>query len=197
MSFDAYLRLSEQADRRYEYMNGFAYGLAGATLDHDTVTLNVATRLRERSRERGCVTTSQGFQVLTPRGDAYLPDAMVACGPRPAGDARYLERPCLIVEVLSRSTLRTDHGEKRMAYQEIPSLGAYLVVETAWRAVHRHWRGTDGEWRSETVAGVGIVPLPCPAGTTLTLEEIYEDVAVPVEPPRASRVYEEAQPAGA
>ena len=73
MSFDAYLRLSEQADRRYEYMNGFAHGLAGATLDHDTVTLNVATRLRERSRERGCVTTSQGFQVLTPRGTRICP----------------------------------------------------------------------------------------------------------------------------
>lgn len=196
MSFESYLRFTEQTEWRYEYMNGFAYALAGATLDHDTVTLNVASRLRERSRDRGCVTTSQGFQVLTPRGDAYLPDAMVACGPRPAGAARYFERPCLIVEVLSRSTLRTDHGEKRMAYQEIPSLGAYLVVETAWRAVHRHWRGGNGEWHSETVTGAGIVPLSCPAGATLTLDEIYEDVEVPTEPPRASRVYEQAQLAG-
>ena len=96
-----------------------------------------------------------------PRGNAYLPDAMVACGPTPPDDARYLDDPSLVVEVLSPSTTRTDPTEKRVAYQEIPTLRAYLVVETEWRAVHRHWRDAEGGWRSETITdATGAISLP-------------------------------------
>ena len=121
---------------------------------------------------------------------------MLGCGPRLANDDRYLTDPCLVVEVLSPSTMRTDLGEKRIAYQEIPTLRAYLVVETAWRAVHRMWREADGAWQRETIADAsgGLVPLPCPDGAALTLEEIYEDVTLDTEPPRATRVLEEFAP---
>lgn len=196
MSLDAYLRLSEQVEWRYEYVDGLAYAMAGATHAHQTVTLNVAARLRTLARGTGCTASSQGFRVLTPRGNAYLPDAMVSCGERLAGDALFLEDPCLIVEVPSPSTRRTDTSEKRFAYQEIPSLRAYLVVEMSWRAVHRHWRDARGDWQIETIGGAsGTVPLPCPAGASLTLAEIYEDVEVPAEPPRPWRVNEEADAA--
>jgi Uma2 family endonuclease len=194
MSFEAYLAFLARTERRYEYMDGMAYAMAGGTHVHDMVTLNVATRLRALVRGTGCTASSQGFLVRTPRGDAYLPDAMVGCATRPANDARHLDDPCLIVEVLSRSTARTDLGEKRLAYQEIDALRAYVAVETTWRAVHRHWRDARGEWQRETVtdAAGAVVLLPCPAGATLALDEIYEDVELPPEPPRAARVFEEA-----
>ena len=195
MSFEAYLAFLERTEWRYEYMNGMAYAMAGAAHVHEAATLNVATRLRALARGSGCTVTSQGFLVRTPRGDAYLPDAMLGCGPRPANHDRYLTDPCLVVEVLSPSTMRVDLGEKRIAYQEIPTLRAYLVIETAWRAVHRMWREADDTWQRETIADAsgGMVPLPCPAGATLTLDEIYEDVALPTEPPRATRVFEQPE----
>ncbi|MGZ8379096.1 MAG: Uma2 family endonuclease [Gemmatirosa sp.] len=194
MSLEAYLRFSEETEWRYEYLDGLAYAMAGATHSHEIVTLNVAARLRTLARGTGCTTSSQGFRVLTPRRNAYLPDAMVACGERPAGDALHLENPCLLVEVLSPSTTRTDLSEKRIAYQEIASLQAYLVVETTSRAVHRHWRDDAGTWQRETIThATGIVQLPCPAGATLTLDEIYEDVEVPKEPPRPRRVFEQPE----
>ena len=194
MSFEAYLAFVERTPWRYEYLNGMAYAMAGAAHVHEAATLNVATRLRALARGGGCTVTSQGFLVRTPRGDAYLPDAMLGCGTRPANHDRYFTDPCLIVEVLSPSTMRVDLGEKRIAYQEIPTLRAYLVIETAWRAVHRMWREADGTWRRETIADAsgGVVPLPCPDGAALTLDEIYEDVALPTEPPRATRVFEQA-----
>ena len=40
-----------------------------------------------------------------------------------------LRSPCLIVEVLSESTARIDRREKLLAYQSLPSLQAYLLVE--------------------------------------------------------------------
>jgi Uma2 family endonuclease len=194
MSFDAYLRFSEQEESRYEYIGGFAYAMSGGTPAHHDIGLNIAVVLRARTRGTPCRTYHQGFRVRTPRGDVYYPDVMVSCGRRPSNDALDLEDPCLVVEVLSPSTARTDLGEKRFAYQEIPMLHAYLVVEPTWRAVHRHWRDDAGQWRRETISGAsGIVTLPCPAGATLTLDEIYEDVEVPNEPPRPRRVFEQPE----
>lgn len=192
MSFDAYLRFSEQEENRYEYIGGFAYAMSGGTHAHHDIGLNIAMVLRTRTPGTSCRAYHQGFRVRTPRGDVYYPDVMLSCGPRPSGDALDLEDPCLIVEVLSPSTARTDLGEKLLAYQEVPTLHAYLVVETAWRAVHRHRRDDAGPWQRETITdATGVLPLPCPAGATLTLAEIYEDVDVPADPPRPWRVSEE------
>ena len=98
---------------------------------------------------------------------------------------------------ISACASNVSHGSesKLSAYQEIPTLRAYLVIETAWRAVHRMWREADDTWQRETIADAsgGMVPLPCPAGATLTLDEIYEDVALPTEPPRATRVFEQPE----
>jgi Uma2 family endonuclease len=205
MSFDAYLHFSEQAEWRYEFVDGYAYvlhdgprGQAGGTRAHHVIAMNVAARLWQLARGTPCETYGQAFMLRTPSGNAYCPDVMVVCGPTPPDEALYVEHACLVVEVLSPSTARTDQHEKRIAYQEIASLQAHLVIEATWRAVHRHWRDLDGSWRSETIVGAtdAQVPLPCPTGATLSLDEIYEQVRAPVDPPRASRVHEQAQPAG-
>ena len=108
----------------------------------------------------------------------YYPDVMVARGPRPA-DPRIEDAPCLVVEVLSPSTRRTDRHEKAAVYETIPSLGAYLIVEQDRRLVERRWRDADGLWRRETFDGAGTIPLPCPPGQTLALDAIYEGVELP------------------
>jgi Uma2 family endonuclease len=128
------------------------------------------------------------FKVRTPRGNEYAPDVVVVCGPRTPNGARYTESPCLVVEVLSPSTARTDLSEKRLAYQEIGTVGAYLVVEAEWRGVHRHWRDPAGAWRLETVTGDGAISLPCPAGEVLTLAEVYADLDLPAGPPPVPRL---------
>lgn len=186
ISTEAYLALSRDAADRYEYVSGYAYAMGGGTLDHHDISFNVASALRARCAGTPCRTYTQVARVRTPRGDMYVPDVMVACGARPAGAALHVDDPCALIEVLSPSTTRTDLSEKRTAYQEIPSLRAYLIVETQWRAVYRHWRDDEGTWHAETVAGAsGVVPIPCPVHASLTFEEIYEGVDAPIEPPRA------------
>jgi Uma2 family endonuclease len=51
----------------------------------------------------------------------YYPDLMVCCDP---GDREPYSRsrPCLIVEVLSGGTTRTDQHEKRLTYVRLDSL---------------------------------------------------------------------------
>ena len=59
----------------------------------------------------------------------YYPDGMVVCQPNPPSDS-FQDHPVVITEVLSDTTRRTDEGEKKDAYLTIPTLTAYMVVET-------------------------------------------------------------------
>lgn len=199
MSFDEYLAFEEASDQRHEFVDGFAYAMAPVRRSHGAITLNIAARLWTRTRNTPCHAYAEQFQVRPPDGRIFYPDVMVSCGPVPPDDAVFLNDPLLIVEVLSRGTGRTDHGEKRESYQGIRTLQAYLIVERTWRAVHRHWREADGGWQRDLVAGTGaVVPLPGPLGV-LTLDEIFERVELPPEPPSRARLrrVREGEPAEA
>lgn len=191
MSFEEFVAFAESdPETPYEYIGGYAYAKSGVTKAHNRISLNIAGHLWSRTRGTGCTTYMETFGIRTPSGEFYLPDVAVSCGPTTPAGEDYIDNPCLIIEVLSRSTRLDDFGIKREGYLTIVALGAYLRVESTWRAVHRDWRGLDGAWRTELVAGAeGVVPLPCPAGGVLTLDEIYEGTNVPPEPPESPRLH--------
>jgi len=77
----------------------------------------------------------------------YYPDATIHCGPV-KDDARVIDDPKVIFEVLSESKARTDTGEKRMAYLTIATLEAYVLVDSTQRAV-TVWRRQGATWSHE------------------------------------------------
>lgn len=78
----------------------------------------------------------------------------------------------------SRSTRATDRREKREAYQRIPSLRSYIIVEQRWREVILYERDDEGEWLSVELQGNGDLVIP-PFGARLSLDDIYDDVPMP------------------
>ena len=54
----------------------------------------------------------------------------------------------MIVEVLSESTAERDHGRKRWAYQKIPSLRHYVLVDQDEGGVEVTSPNPDGTWQS-------------------------------------------------
>jgi Uma2 family endonuclease len=170
---EEYLRLELRSPVRHEFVAGAIHALAGTTRRHNRITLNIARALADAA-EGGPCRVSMVDVRLRVRGDVYYyPDVMVACGPEPA-DPYLEEAPCLVVEVLSLSTASVDRREKLFLYRQIPSLQAYLIVETELRRVERHWRGADGEWRAEEHTA-GRVPVACPEAE-LPLDAVYAGV---------------------
>jgi len=53
---------------------------------------------------------------------------MVVCEDK-TDHAYYTESPMLVVEVLSKSTRRNDETIKRLAYQALPSVMEYVLIE--------------------------------------------------------------------
>ncbi len=58
----------------------------------------------------------------------FYPDVIVDCN-FDESQPYYTESPVIIVEVLSKSTRRTDETTKRTAYINIPSLQEYVLIE--------------------------------------------------------------------
>lgn len=174
ISLEEYLRLEESASVRHEYVDGEVHALAGASLRHNRIVVNIATRLHTVARGGPCRVYVEAVKLRAARNVIYYPDVMVACGPE--GDDPLVEHaPCLVVEVLSPSTQETDRREKALVYKGIPGLRAYVIVHQDMRRVERHWRDDDGAWWHADVAFEGRVPIPCPE-VVLTLDELYEGI---------------------
>ena len=167
ISPEEYLEGERAAEIRHEYVDGRVYAMAGASDDHNRVVVNLSAELRERLRGTPCEPFMTDMKVRIPPSFAevfYYPDAVVVCDP--TDNARYYrERPAILFEVISPETERTDRREKAIAYRQIPTLEAYVMLEQN-RLEATVLRRTTSGWQSETVQGPeGILRFP-----TLTLE---------------------------
>jgi Uma2 family endonuclease len=125
------------------------------------------------------------LKVKTSR-DFFYPDVMVVCQDT-SNNEYYAETPIIIVEVLSNSTRRLDETIKKLAYQAIPTLQEYVLVEQDFVDVEVCRRNAG--WVSEHYFMGENVTFES-VGLTLPIEEIYyrvenEDVRAFLEEKRA------------
>ena len=101
----------------------------------------------------------------------------------PAQSANRLvqDEPAALFEVLSRRTRRIDEGEKKDAYETIPSLSVYVLLEQESPAAVV-FRRTERGFVREVYQGLdAVVPLR-EIEIDLPLAEIYEGVEFLPEP---------------
>lgn len=83
----------------------------------------------------------------------------------------------MVVEVLSESTAERDHGRKRWAYQTLPSLEHYVLIDQKKPVVEVASRDDDGSWRSVIHRGLdGHMRLDT-LGVEIGLEEFFARVS--------------------
>lgn len=151
--------------------------MSGTSNRHNRIATNLIGSLVARLRGKRCEAFHSDTKVriqLPTHTRFYYPDAMVVCHPNSENDS-YQDAPTLIVEVLSGSTRRTDEGEKRDAYQTIPSLVHYWLVEQE-EAVIVAYRRTDQGFVREVYQGLDAVIGLSDLEIELPLAEIYEHV---------------------
>lgn len=174
MGVEEYLRSEETSLMKREYVYGFVYPLhaqAGTTDAHDTIAVNILTALHGLARRAGGSVYSSDMRVATQDRHSYsYPDVTVTCEPRDP-QARFKVAPCLLVEVLSKSTAHNDHNGKYHAYTALPSLHTYLIVEQTEPRVYAYQRTPEG-WVMTPYGPGESVPLPC-IEAELTLETVY------------------------
>ena len=168
ISAEDYLEGEKDAAVKHEYVRGEVFALAGASDMHNTIAGNIHTVFNLAARRTDCRAYMSDMKVRI--GEIfYYPDVMFVCDDTP--DPYYKDKPCVLVEVLSPSTLRTDTNEKRYNYLELPSLKLYLLVDSRRRFVWGYYRSKTG-WLERVFAEGERVPVPC-ADVELTVADIY------------------------
>jgi Uma2 family endonuclease len=146
---------------RLERMDGYVYAMAGAGLVHERIVATVMFELRGPAQSNGCEVLGSNRRLSMGAGTDFLPDVSVYCDPTD-NDEYAGTRPCLVVEVLSRSTAIDDLNLKVPRYKTIPSLEAILFVnpEPLYATLFR--RTEDGWEQREFVLPDDEIELPCP-----------------------------------
>ncbi|MEX2177367.1 MAG: Uma2 family endonuclease [Gemmatimonadaceae bacterium] len=177
MTLEEYLEFEQASPVKHEYVAGEVFAMSGVTTRHNLINLNLTRLFRDGAKRRGCRVFGIDVKLRAAKDRVYYPDLIVACGS--ASEVELIvEEPTVVVEVTSPSTRATDRREKLDAYQRLPSLRTYLVVEQRRRQVVAYNRGADGEWQREELVGSGDVRIGA-LDLTLTLDDIYDDVPLP------------------
>lgn len=180
-----YLALERAAEFKSEFYNGEMIAMAGASLAHNKINVNLSTEIGGQLKGSPCHTYSSTMRVKIERTGFYTyPDLLIVCG-HGEFDAEYgdiLFNPQVIIEIVSESTGRNDRGFKFQNYRHLPSLQEYVLVSEEVMWVERFVRLPDELWSMTTFDdpkcefSLATVPIRVP------LADIYRGVEISEEP---------------
>lgn len=166
-----YLQQEQRSEIKHEYIDGQVYAMAGAKASHNRIVGNFYRKAGNHLENKLCQPYMSDMQVKI-ASKYFYPDVLVDCS-NLSDDSTFTETPILIVEVLSKSTRRTDETTKRMAYMQIETLLEYVLVEQDFVQIeimrkNQHWQSfkyyLGDEIHFESI------------GLCLKVEELYERV---------------------
>ena len=173
VSVDEYLEAEKQSHTKHEYVRGQVYAMVGASRAHNKLALALASLLRTHLRQSGCDVFISDMKVRI--GDIfYYPDVVVTCS-KADTNPYFSTEPVLVVEILSPSTEAADRVDKRLAYQSLPGLKEYVLVNQDQRKVEVY-RRSGASWDLETYAGQDVIRLGA-VEFSVSIADLYGDVA--------------------
>lgn len=183
ISFQEYLEGEKVSRVKHEFVGGEVYEMAGTSVRHHRICLNLVTKLDAHLIGRDCEVFMSELKLKVKEDAFYYPDIFVACDKDPIS-AYYREHPVLIIEVASPSTRQIDRREKLRAYQQVASVNEYVIVEQDKMHVELHRRQANGSWITHFYNDSDLdVEIEFQSvGLKTNLEEIYARVTFPEQP---------------
>jgi Uma2 family endonuclease len=181
-----YFDWEELQQERHEYFDGEVYAMAGGSLVHGRIGLNVGSLLQSHVSGSGCITYNSDCKLgISEKGPFTYPDVSVSCDDRDGTAQQFIQFPCLIIEVLSPSTEAYDRGGKFKLYRRLTSLQEYVLVSSETQSVEIFRRRLADTWEF-TAYGEGDRVIFESIGLTVDVEAFYQNVALvklpPIEP---------------
>jgi Uma2 family endonuclease len=183
MTLEEFLDWAERQEIPYELVDGIPvpkypddgtpYAMAGGSVDHHTIQLNVGSILKAR-KPAGCRAATDA-RITLPDGRSRIPDASLGCADQPKGEG-ILHSPVILAEVLSPTTINIDKGEKFDDYKTIESLREVWFVDSTRRWVTLARRVPEGWLLTEHIGGGAFRSDVLAA--ELALDELYADTPV-------------------
>ena len=175
-SYVDYLSVEQASDRRHEFFDGVIVAMAGGFDEHNAISGQLARLLGNRqSGTCRYYTPDQRFWIAARMRGRYT-DGSIICGApeHPAHDGQATTNPVLVVEVMSPSSEGDDDGDKRLDFQSLASLQAYVLVAQDQRRVKVYTRHGD-VWRATTYGSGERFELPR-LSAAITVAEVYDGI---------------------
>ncbi|MBL8915503.1 MAG: Uma2 family endonuclease [Archangium sp.] len=163
---------------KLEYCDGVIYAMAGGTVAHGQLSVNIASALKVQTRTT-CAVLSSDVKVRIDATDlTTFPDASVVCGKvkTASQDRTAITNPSVLVEVTSPSTEDYDRGDKLSHYKQLASVKTVIFVShrrPELTVVSRRGR----KWIEETYRAGEAFSIDEPE-VSLNVDDVYEGVAL-------------------
>lgn len=139
ISYEDFLKLTEESEKRYEYIDGEVYMLASPSYDHQSIVMEISNMMYNWFKGKKCRPLTAPFDIILTIDDnknVVQPDIMVICDTENINEkGRYTGIPTLVVEVLSDSTRQKDMLKKLNLYFQ-SSVKEYWIVNPLRKEVY-------------------------------------------------------------
>lgn len=146
MTPQEYLEWEERQEIKYEYVNGEVFAATENNIPHNRIAVNLATAFKNHFRGTGCKVLMADAKVCVSEGSFHYPDVVVTCDERDRQAIKFIQYPCLIVEVLSPGTEAYDRGGKFNHYRRIETLREYVLIDAQKVSVECFRLNDRGIW---------------------------------------------------
>jgi Uma2 family endonuclease len=180
MSVAEYFELDNNAsDAKYEYLDGVARLMPGITGEHDQITFNIHSSLRQQLQAGPCFAHGSLVRVLVSESKvAYVyPDVTICCDSADRRRGNTLIRsPRVVVEVLSPSTEKLDRGKKLEAYKAYSTIQEIVLIDQFVQTVEVYRRKADDSTWGYAFYGAGSTVELHSVDVYLALDDVYKGV---------------------
>ncbi|NQZ05752.1 MAG: Uma2 family endonuclease [Algicola sp.] len=173
ISDEDYLKDELTRTVKHEYVDGKIFAMVGASANHGRISGNVFAEVRAHLKGGPCEPYIADMKVKTSTGSYRYPDVLVVCDKDFIENGHVTQTPVILVEVLSRSTRKTDERDKLLEYINIATLKEYVIIEQDVVDVTVYRKSDD--WRSAHYFLGDNIHFES-IDFTLSVEEIYNRV---------------------
>jgi Uma2 family endonuclease len=144
---EEYFTWEEQQLEKHELIDGQVYAMTGGSVNHSRIAIRFATMVDTHLDASSCITGNSDLRVNIVGTNNYTyPDISVTWDDRDKTTTQYITYPCLIIEVLSKTTEAYDRGGKFRMYQNNPVLKDYLLVSSTAMEIDLYHKNDAGQW---------------------------------------------------
>ena len=175
-----YRFIATEPEGRYEFERGrIVQQMTGGTQNHFRIAQRIILALLAQL-DAAKWAALQDWGVDTPK-TVRFGDVVVYPAGQP-GNSVSTERPAMVVEILSPSSIKRDLDIKPAEYLALPTLEAYIVASQTEAACLAWVRGADGTFPVEPVeyAGDDMIAV-ARLGVALSIAEIYRGIPLTIE----------------
>ncbi len=179
ISIEAYLEMENASLEKHEYYKGEVFAMSGAKVPHNRITSNLIGELKYKLKGKKCQPFGSDLRIHIPANTLFTyPDISIFCGEIITLDNDEFNalNPTVIIEVLSKTTMNYNRGEKFKLYRDIKTLKEYILVDSESLHIEVFRLNEKNHWELEEYSNAEDLLEIKSINENILIAEIYEGV---------------------